>query len=335
MNILSPIATGSGAHIVHKNLEHGINDYTVIPYQPYRTLFPPSLWPIGRKSKPTIVHTTPDYALFHKQRNVPLVLTFHGYVLDQYMSAYSSFLQRVHYQTDLKWFTKLSLGSADKITSVSNYTAQLVEQDQGLSKKIQVIYNGVDESIFVPIKDYKKSSKNIRVLFSGNLKTSKGAQWLFPILKKLGKNITILYTSGLRGKGALSEHPRLINVGKIEHKNMPELYQSADILLFPTVREGLPLVVLEAMACGLPVVATNCSSLPELIDSGKGGFLCGLGDVDDFANKINLLAENINLREEMGAYNRANVEKKFTLNRMVSEYKELFERQLDVAISKP
>ncbi len=73
------------------------------------------------------------------------------------------------------------------------------------------------------------------------------------------------------------------------------------------------------------MVATNCSSLPELVDEGKGGFLCGLGDVNEFAAKINLLAENEGLRREMGAYNRVKVEEMFTLNRMVFEYKELFE----------
>ncbi|HOH18628.1 MAG TPA: glycosyltransferase family 4 protein, partial [Bacilli bacterium] len=99
-------------------------------------------------------------------------------------------------------------------------------------------------------------------------------------------------------------------------------------LLFPTVREGFGLAAAEAMACGLPVVATDCSSLPELIDEGNGGFLCPLGDVDAFTYKINLLAENPQLRREMGEYNRAKVEKMFTLERMVNQYKELFEEVL-------
>jgi glycosyltransferase involved in cell wall biosynthesis len=109
---------------------------------------------------------------------------------------------------------------------------------------------------------------------------------------------------------------------------MPQIYQQADILLFPTVREGFGLAAAEAMACGLPVVATNCSSLPELIDNGKGGFLCPIGDVEAFAEKINFLAENPELRREMGEYNRAKVEKMFTLNRMVGEYQQLFEEVL-------
>jgi len=166
------------------------------------------------------------------------------------------------------------------------------------------------------------------VLFSGNLSSRKGAQWLLPILNKLNSNVTILYTSGLRGEGELANHPRLVNVGRVPYKDMPELYQSADILLFPTVREGFGLAAAEAMACGLPVVATNCSALPELIDNGKGGFLCELGNVDEFASRVNLLADNETLRKEMGGYNRVKIEERFTLNRMIAEYQGLFEKML-------
>jgi len=98
-----------------------------------------------------------------------------------------------------------------------------------------------------------------------------------------------------------------------------------DILLMPTVREGLSLSVLEAMACGLPVVASDCSSLPEQIDKGRGGYLCTVGDVDEFAEKLNHLADSPNERKEMGQYNRWKIEKYFTVKKMVNEYKKLFE----------
>jgi len=89
------------------------------------------------------------------------------------------------------------------------------------------------------------------------------------------------------------------------------------------------LAVAEAMACGLPVVTTNCSSLPELVDDDKGGFLCPLGDVQIFADKINQLADDARLRREMGEYNRARIEKAFTMDRMVKEYQCLFDEVLD------
>lgn len=328
VEIVSPLATGNGAFVVHKQLEALIRDYRVYSYNPLKTLFPLSLIPIARGISPKLIHTAPDYALFHAKKGVPLVLTFHNYVLDAFMRAYSSPLQNLHYQTDLKWFTKKSVNLASSITAVSRFTADLVAKELVLKKPINVIYNGIDEAAFKPVKKIG-NRKRIRVLFSGNLTKRKGVHWIMPILNKLNTNIEIVYTAGLRGQGDLGAHSRLVNVGRVEYSNMPQLYQSVDVLLFPTVREGFGLAASEAMACGLPVVATNCSSLPELIDEGKGGFLCGLGDVNDFAAKINLLAENEALRREMGDYNRDKVERLFTLKRMTVEYQHLFESVCD------
>lgn len=324
------MGTGNGAHVVHKLLESRIPGYHVISYNPYRTLFPPSLLLLGRCTQAALIHTTPDYAFFHARKDIPLVVTFHNYVLDRFMHAYSSTLQNIHYQTDLKIFTRLAIGKASFITAVSQFTADLVKQDMHLhGKNIKVIYNGIDQTLFTPQNlKQKKHHHQINVLFSGNLTQRKGAQWLAPIAEKLDRNINILYTSGLQPTVMFLNHPQLKCVGSIPYQQMPALYQSADILLFPTVREGFGLAAAEAMSCGLPVVATDCSSLPELIDNGKGGFLCPVGDVGAFAEKINLLAENPGLRLEMGDYNRVKVEKMFTLDRMISQYKDLFEEVL-------
>jgi glycosyltransferase involved in cell wall biosynthesis len=76
----------------------------------------------------------------------------------------------------------------------------------------------------------------------------------------------------------------------VSFEEMPHRYQEMDILLMPKVREGLSLTVLEAMACALPVIVSNCSSLPEQIDDVKGGFLCPVGDVNAFARKNQLIS---------------------------------------------
>ncbi len=321
------MATGNGAYILHKSIEQHINNYEVIPYNPYKTLFPPILIPIGRFNRADIIHTTPDYGIFHKRRNVPLVLTFHNYVLDRFMRQYSSPLQSIHYATDLRWFTRLSITKACQLTAVSHFTANLAKQNLGLKDDIQVIYNGIDQNKFSPKK--KQNNKEINVLFCGNLTKRKGAHWLESIADKLSSNISIQYTEGLRGMGATLSHSKLKSIGRVKYQNMSEVYNQADILLFPTVREGFGLAVAEAMACGLPVVTSNGSSMPELIDHEKGGFLCQEGDVESFAGKVNILAENALLRNEMGQYNREKVESQFTLSRMITEYQHLFIKTLD------
>ncbi|MCQ8105488.1 glycosyltransferase family 4 protein [Methylomonas sp. SURF-2] len=324
------MATGNGAYVVHKTLESELKNYRVIPYNPFLTLMPPVLYGLGRLSKARLIHTTPDYGLFHVRRKIPVILTFHNYVLDVFMKDYSNFLQNTHYQTDLKWFTRLSVNNASVITAVSEFTAKLVSNELAIDN-VKVIYNGINHNVFYPDRFRNRSDNEIKVLFCGNLTSRKGVQWLLPIVSRLSPKITVFYTSGLRSKTKLPENSSMQCLGSIDYADMPAVYNEMDILLFPTVREGLSLAAIEAMACGLPIVTTYCSSLPELVDDGKGGFLCPLGDVHTFADRINRLADDALLRRDMGEYNRERVEKTFTLVRMVKEYKLLFDEALDTA----
>jgi glycosyltransferase involved in cell wall biosynthesis len=109
---------------------------------------------------------------------------------------------------------------------------------------------------------------------------------------------------------------------------MPGLYRRMDVLLAPTVREGLSLAVAEAMACGLPVVASNCSSLPEMVVEGEGGYLCAPGDPRAFAEALAAFALDADLCSRMGAFNRARAVSLFSHARMVAEYRELFGKVL-------
>ncbi|WP_028490503.1 glycosyltransferase family 4 protein [Thiothrix lacustris] len=320
---LSPVPRGNGAFVVHSQLAQHLPNYHVLPYSPKRSFFPPSYYPLGRKRPANIIHAVPDSAIFHARANTPLVLTLHGYAIDKALYPYSSWLQNLHGRLDLRWLHQMAVKRADVITAVSHFTANLAKADLGIEKPIKVIYNGVDEQRFIPNK--RGADKEIRVLFSGNLTRRKGAHWLLPIIQRLDERIVIYYTSGLRETSELVAHPRLRPLGRIAHEKMPEIYQQMDILLFPTVREGFGLAAAEAMACGLPVVATNGSSLPEVVTHEQGGLLCPLGDVEAFASAIQALAEDSNLRQRMGAFNRAEVEQRFTLQQMVTQYHALFD----------
>ena len=314
--------------MVHRLLERHLPEYRVVGYHPYWTFFPLVLRAAASTERANLIHTTPDYAIFFCQTSVPVVLSFQNYVLDRWMRSYSSWGQRMHYLTDLRLWTCLALQKAHTVTAVSHFTARLVRQDLSISRPVPVICNGVDVNYFTPSPSSMSSQKEVRVFFSGNLTRRKGAPWLSPIARLLNKNVRIYYTQGLRTRSVLPSGPGLKSIGPVPFKEMPKRYREMDILLMPTVREGFSLSVLEAMASGLPVVTSNCSSLPEQIDDGKGGFLCPIGDVEAFADKINLLSDSPELRREMGEYNRSKVEELFTVERMVNEYRQLFEQVL-------
>ena len=324
--IISPMAWGNGAYVVHRILEHHIDGYKVVGYHPNWTLFPFSLIKIAPTRNARMVHTTPDYALFSHRKEIPLVISFQNYVLDRWMGNYSTWWQRLHYRTDLRLLTRVAIERADAITAVSQFTADIIKKDLGVQRFIHIIYNAVDEKMFTPRRAQKPGDKKIRAFFSGNLTERKGAGWLTAIADRLKPHVVIHYTQGLRTRRALPTHSNLRPVGPVPFEQMPPRYQQMDILLMPTVREGLSLAVLEAMSCGLPVVASNCSSLPEQIDEGLGGFLCPVGDVNMFAERLNYLADSPEIIRNMGQYNREKVERQFTVEGMVAKYKKLFER---------
>ena len=100
------MAWGNGAYVVHRILEHHIDGYQVAGYHPNWTFFPFSLIKIAPTQNACMVHTTPDYAVFSHRKNIPLVISFHNYVLDRWMGQYSTWWQRLHYRTDLRLLTR-------------------------------------------------------------------------------------------------------------------------------------------------------------------------------------------------------------------------------------
>ena len=322
--IVSPMPLGSGAIVVHRLLAQAIAGYRVVPYNPWWTLVPPALRRF-RPSRARLVHTAADYGALLAPAGVPLVATFHNYVLDPGLRRYSSWAQALHYRTDLRWYTRRSLRRAAVVTAVSTATAELVREDLGFGGEIVVIPNGVDATRFSPAPQAQERD-TVRVLFAGNPSQRKGFQWLPDIAQRLDPNVELWCATGLAGSRASQAHPRLRMLGPQPHGRMPDLYRSVDILLLPSVREGMSLAALEAMASGLPLVATDVGSMPELVADGEGGYLCPLGDGAAFAERINLLARAPGERRRMGQRNRERTLAMFTEERMVQGYRDAFAR---------
>ncbi|WP_186298373.1 glycosyltransferase family 4 protein [Extensimonas perlucida] len=324
--IIGCVPAGSGASVVHSALTRAIQGYGLETYPPAWEYCPPLLWRLGQQ--PTdLVHAPPDHAVFACRRGTPLVVTFHNYVLDSAMRPFSSRAQCLHYATDLRLFTRLALRRAQAVTAVSAFTAALVREDMRFTGAIEVIPNGVDTGRFSPAVG-EPTDGPLQVLFSGNLTRRKGADLLPEIARLAGPDVEIHYTTGARAGIGDPRWAGLKAIGRVPHADMPALYRQFDVLLLPTVREGMSLALLEAMASGLAVVASDAASNPELIERALGGLLCPVGEPEAYAAALRTLAADRERVRRMGQHNRRVVECRYTLERMVEGYRAVFERVL-------
>ena len=110
--------------------------------------------------------------------------------------------------------------------------------------------------------------------------------------------------------------------------DLAKLYQRSDALLFPSRFEGLPIAVLEAMACAKPVIAANTSSLAEIIEDGVNGMLCPSDDIDAFVAACRRVANERQMCIRYGSAARDCVESRFSEDVVVPQYIDLYQRIL-------
>lgn len=182
------------------------------------------------------------------------------------LSSFSSFLK-----TLAVGFTKpLVIKSCDKIV----YNSKALVQRQ-YKHDWDVAHNGVDTDLFKPIEEMKCLAEDkLNLVFVGNLNREKGLDYLFLAIKVLQDKINLTIV----GDGPLfldykSKFPFVNFVGRVRKEKIVEIINQHDLLIHPSYVESLPNVVLEAMACGKPVIAADVYGVPELVKEGVNGFL--------------------------------------------------------------
>jgi glycosyltransferase involved in cell wall biosynthesis len=122
---------------------------------------------------------------------------------------------------------------------------------------------------------------------------------------------------------------RVVFTGYVPEADKVAHYGLADVFLFPSAMEGFGLAVGEAMACGLPVVASDRGSIPELLVDGEGGFLCAPTAAEPFARRLLALLGDAPLRAKLGRANEDRIRRLFTWERCARETARVYEDTLE------
>jgi glycosyltransferase involved in cell wall biosynthesis len=312
---------------------------SIIPCRSTDRVFPLDNWSFNRtiaKMADTIKanvfesHTVSAYglqkALMKKRIEAPFINTIHGVLADEYAQALSrggmSTRERLanFFMKRLAKIEEESAGRAKLVVTITKYAQEKIIEFYGVDpRKIRLVPNGVDSEKFNPANDcgfIKKrfgTTNRLMVLFVGRLIPRKGLFYLVEaakhIVKEHGSTLFVIVGEGpLKGRLiAEVEAANLANnflfLGDISESELPAVYCSADVFVFPSIQEGQGIALLEAQSSAKPVVAFDLTGIKEAVIDKETGLLVKPNSSELSEAVLRLLADAA-LREKMGERGR-------------------------------
>jgi glycosyltransferase involved in cell wall biosynthesis len=202
--------------------------------------------------------------------------------------------------------------------------------------RVHIVHCGIEPAEFAP---RTHEGPGTRLLFTGRLAPVKGLPLLLEAFARLQARHPTL-TLAIAGDGPerpaleaqaqrLGIAPRVEFLGYRSSDHVRALLQESDVFVLPSFAEGVPVVLMEAMASGVPVVATRVAGVSELVEDGVSGFVVPPGDADALERAISTLLEDARLRARFGAAGRATVEREFDVAREATRLAALITAALD------
>lgn len=205
-------------------------------------------------------------------------------------------------------------------------------------RKIRLIHNGVDTDVFTPDDKKSKNTNQYFVIGSvGRIEDVKNHSGLIDAFIALRSKVTADQAQQLRlvivGDGPLlpSLKEKIVNSGIESYvtltgarNDIPELLKTFSVFALSSIAEGTPVVILEAMASGLPVVATRVGGVPEVVNDGNTGMLVDVSDADAFSSALTFYINHPEVAQQHGTAGREFVEKNNSVSAMVAAYMELY-----------
>ena len=248
-----------------------------------------------------------------KMLGVPYTLTAHAF--DIYLNPDADELRKV-------------MDDAASVVTISEYNKNYLVDEIGVSNRINVIRCGIDLDKFDPQRKLKTGGR-IRMLTVARLVEKKGIEYLLKAIPKVIKEVldcelTIVGSGPLND--SLHQLVRDLDVGgcvqfrgDVSDSELMRCYEDTDLIILPCIviesgdRDGIPVAMMEAMAMGLPVISTNVSGIPELVEDGVSGMLVPPKDEKAISEALIKLLNNENLRVQMGKAGRQIILEKYNV----------------------
>jgi len=257
-------------------------------------------------------------------KRTPLIITFHrGDALDE------PYRSRAYFRLQ-----RFVVSRADSLIAVSSQIKEALIRDLGArSDDVSVITCGVETSLFRPSNRTQSRQElgipdhlNV-VLHVGALDRRKGIDVLLECASRLQETLFILI-----GEGKIrANRDNCRFVGAQPNHRLPTWFNAADVFFLPSRSEGTPVAVLEALSCGIPVVASKVGGIPDVIRNGKTGYVVESEDIDAFEQRLRELLQSCEKRQQMGTEGRKDMMETYDNLKIALQIEQVYERVLCIS----
>lgn len=311
-----------------------VNQYSVFQYPPYDLALASKMAEVAEREQLDILHV--HYAIPHaicaflaKQmigEKIKIITTLHGTDITVLGS-----------DPSLNNLIRFGIEQSDVVTAVSN---SLIEETNELvrpNKEIQTVYNFIDERVYFPRdmsglkKEYGIQEDEKVLIHISNFRKVKRVQDVVQAFAQIVKRVKtklLLVGDGpefctiIQLVKSLHIEDHVLFLGKQD--NVTELLAMSDLMLLLSEKESFGLVLLEAMACGVPCIGTRVGGIPEVIQHGETGYICEVGDIYGIAEKATKLFENEKLHRDMAKRAMEVAYEQFRSEKIVSQYEAIY-----------
>ncbi|MBU9714620.1 N-acetyl-alpha-D-glucosaminyl L-malate synthase BshA [Evansella tamaricis] len=325
----------------HSNIffhEVGVNQYSVFRYPPYDIALASKMAEIAKREELNLLHV--HYAIPHAI-SAFLAKEMVGSHLKVVTTLHGTDITVLGYDPSLSDMIRFGIERSDQVTAVSNDLVRQTKELLDINKDIETVYNFIDPLEYSPrtgtdLKESMGIPPNQKVIvhisnFRKVKRVSDVVQTFYEIQKQVDSVLLMI------GEGpeipVIRELAKRLHIdGKIKflgsQKGIADLLAICDLKLLLSEKESFGLVLLEAMACGVPVIGTDIGGIPEVIDHGENGYICPLGDIEQISRMSIKLLSDPDLHQRMAQKAINKVQHEFHQERIVKQYEEIYEKAL-------